>query len=175
MEEVLKWDHELSGTKTFSTGFLILSGRRFESPNLEVQQKVLLKIIDWPTQEYFLCRSLQAKAFEELKTACKLRWKLETSRKKKWNLRFVAEHLALLLVLRRQVEKEKEARLEVVRSTWSDSGGAPKATPLKSALQNLWAVYETSLKLYTQAERDEENMVHHTPSPLTLSAVGRST
>ena len=34
------------------------------------------------------------------------------SRKKKWNVRFVAEHLALLLVLRRQVEKEKEARVE---------------------------------------------------------------
>ncbi len=28
--EVVTWDHESRGTKTFSTGFLILSGRRFE-------------------------------------------------------------------------------------------------------------------------------------------------
>jgi hypothetical protein len=80
---------------------------------LEEQQKILLQIINPPTQEYFLCRSPQAKAFKELKTACKLGWKSETSRKKKWNVRFFAEHLALLLVLRRQVLKEKEAQLEV--------------------------------------------------------------
>ncbi len=35
-----------------------------------------------------------------------------TSRNKKWDVRFVEEHLALLLVLRHQVEKEKEARVE---------------------------------------------------------------
>ena len=105
VEEVLKWDHELRGTKTFSTAFLILSGRRFESPNLEEQQKILLQFIDWPTQEYFLCRAPQAKAFKELKTACELRWKSETSCKKKWKVHFVAEHLALLLVLQRQVQK----------------------------------------------------------------------
>ena len=48
-------------------------------------------------------------------------WKLETSRKKKWNVHFVAEHLALLLVLRRQAEKEKEARPAMMM-------GTPKAT-----------------------------------------------
>ena len=47
----------------------------------------------------------------------------------------------------------------------------PKATPLKRAFQKLWAVYEKSLKLYTQAERDEENMVHRTPS-LSLQLTG---
>jgi len=57
----------------------------------------------------------QARAFEELKIVCKLGWTVSsvTSRKKKWNVHFVAEHLAILLVLRRQVEKEKEARAEV--------------------------------------------------------------
>ena len=54
VEEVLTWDHELRKTKTFSTGFLILSGRRFESPNLAEQQKILLDFIDQPAQEYFL-------------------------------------------------------------------------------------------------------------------------
>jgi hypothetical protein len=108
VEEVVRWDHELCKTKMFLTGFLILSVRRFDSPNLEEQQKILFNFIDQPAQEYFLGRSPQAKAFEELKAACKLGWKSETSRKKKWYVRFVAEHLALLLVLQRQVEKEKE-------------------------------------------------------------------
>jgi hypothetical protein len=46
VEEVVTWDHELRRTKRFSTGFLILSGRRFESPNLDDQQKILLDFID---------------------------------------------------------------------------------------------------------------------------------
>ena len=138
---------------------------------MEEQQKILLQIINRPTQEYFLCRSPQAKAFKELNTACKLGCKSETSRKKKWNVSFVAEHLALLLVLLRQVLKEKEAQLEVDRSSRSDSEGVPKNTPLKCAFRNLWAVYKPSLKLYTKAERDEKNKVQRTPS-LSLQLTG---
>jgi hypothetical protein len=46
VEEVVTWDHELRGTKTFSTGFLILCGHRFDSPNLDEQQKMLYNFID---------------------------------------------------------------------------------------------------------------------------------
>jgi hypothetical protein len=135
VEEVITWDHKLRGTRTFLTGFLILSGRRFDSPNLDEQQKILFNFIDQPAHDYFLSRSQQARAFEELKIVCKLGWKASsvTSRKKKWNVHFVAERLALLLVLRRQVEKEKEAQVKVERSTRSASKGVPKATPLKRA------------------------------------------
>jgi hypothetical protein len=169
VEEVVTWDHKLRGTKTFSTGFLILSGRRFDSPNLDEQPKILFSFINQPAHDYFLSRLQQSRAFGELKIVCKLGWTESsvTSRKKKWNVRFVVEHLAILLVLRRQVEKEKEARVEVERSTRSALKGAPKATPLKRAFQKLWAFYEPSLKLYTQAERDTENVVHRTPSLCT--------
>ncbi len=111
VEEVVTWDYKLCGTKTFSMGLLILSGRRFELPNLAEQQKILLNFIAQPAHDYFLSRLPQARAFEEFKIVCKLGWKTRTvtSRNKKWNVRFVAEHLALLLVLRCQVEKEKEA------------------------------------------------------------------
>ncbi len=114
MEEVVMWDHELRRTKTFLMGLLILSGRRFELPNLAEQQKILLNFIDQPAHDYFLSRLPQAQAFKEFKIVCKLGWKASkvTSRNKKWNVHFVAEHLALLLVLRCQVEKEKEARVE---------------------------------------------------------------
>ncbi len=72
MEEVVTWDHDLRRTKTFSTGFLILSGRRFDSPNLDEQQKMLFSFIDQPAQDYFLSRSQQSRAFKELKIVCKL-------------------------------------------------------------------------------------------------------
>jgi hypothetical protein len=114
VEEVVTMDHKLRRTKTFSIGLLILSGRRFELPNLAEQQKILLNFINQPAHDYFLSRSPQASAFEEFKIVCKLRWKASTvtSRNKKWNVHFVAEHLALLLVLQRQVKKEKEARVK---------------------------------------------------------------
>jgi hypothetical protein len=41
VEEVVQWDRSLSSTKTFKTAVLILSGRKFESPNLESLQKNL--------------------------------------------------------------------------------------------------------------------------------------
>ncbi len=114
VEEVVTWDHELRGTKMFSMGLLILSGCRFELPNLAEQQKILLNFINQPAHDYFLIRLPQARAFKELKNVCKLGWKASTvkSRNKKWNVCFVVEHLALLLVLRCQVKKEKEARVE---------------------------------------------------------------
>jgi hypothetical protein len=37
-----------------------------------------------------------------------LGWKMEGRRKKKWNMRFTVENIALLLVLWKQAEKEKE-------------------------------------------------------------------
>ncbi len=139
VEEVVMWDHELRGTRAFSTGFLILSGRRFDSPNLDEQQKILFNFINQPAHDYFLSRLQQARAFKELKIVCKLGWKASsvTSCKKKWNVHFVAEHLALLLVLQRQVEKEKEAQVKVEQSTRSASKGVPKATPLKRAFRKL--------------------------------------
>jgi hypothetical protein len=114
VEEVLTWDHKLCRTKTFLMGLLILSSRKFELPNLAEQQKILLNFIDQPAHDYFLSRSPQARAFEEFKIVCKLGWKASTVilRNKKWNVHFVVEHLAFLLVLQHQAEKEKEARVE---------------------------------------------------------------
>ena len=58
VEEVVTWDSKLHETKTFLTGFLSLSGRRFDSPNLDEQQRILFSFIDQPAHDYFLSRSL---------------------------------------------------------------------------------------------------------------------
>jgi len=61
VEEVVTWDQELHGTKTFATGFLILSGHKFDSPDLDEQQKMLFSFIGQPDHDYFLSRSQQAR------------------------------------------------------------------------------------------------------------------
>ena len=167
------WDHSLRSSKTFQRAVLILSGRKFKSPSLEAQSKLLLLFLDKPSTDYFKSRSSQAIAFQKIQDACKSGWKTEASRKKKWSVRFVAEHLAFLLVLRKQVEKEKEEREASDRTTRlsSSSKGVPKANNLKRAFRKLWEAYDKPLKLCLQAEREAENVVHRTPS-LCLQLTG---
>lgn len=83
VEEVLQWDKKLRQTKTFMTAVTTLAGRKFESPNLESQQMILLNFLNQPVCDYFWSRSPQVKAFNEIKGACKLGWKMEGMRKKK--------------------------------------------------------------------------------------------
>ncbi len=54
LEEIVQWDCSLCLTKTFQMAVLILSGRKFESPNLESLQKIILMFInDHPCNYYF--------------------------------------------------------------------------------------------------------------------------
>jgi hypothetical protein len=156
VEEIVKWDRDLRATKTFSMVVMILSGCKYDSPKLDVQQKNLLYFIDQPAIKYFRLGSPQVMAFKELKNLCYAGWKTETSRKKKWTISFVAETLALLLVLHSQTEKEKEqwenelaAQSALAKSTKSRTPkatalkrGTPKATALKCASWKLWNTYQ---------------------------------
>ena len=67
----------------------------------------------------------------------------EALRKKKWSVHFFAEHLAFLLVLRKQVEKEKEVQEASNRTIRSSlpSKGVPKANDLNRAFCKLWEGY----------------------------------
>jgi hypothetical protein len=78
--------------KIFKMAVFILSGRKFESPNLE-------SFINEPTSDYFKKKSSHATAFENIQAACKAGWKSEATRKKKWSVRFTTEHLAFMQVL----------------------------------------------------------------------------
>ena len=108
VEEIVKWDACLQKTKTSSTADLILVGRKYGSPLLDKQQTLLLNFVNHPVEDYFRQNSLQAKVFAEIMTICKAGWNAETLLKKKWTAHFVAENLALLLVIHREVEKDKE-------------------------------------------------------------------
>ncbi len=65
--------------------------RKFKSPNLESLLKILLMFIaDHSCNYYFKRMSPQATAFQNSQATCKVGWKTEVSRKKKWTVRFVA-------------------------------------------------------------------------------------
>jgi hypothetical protein len=113
---------------------LILVGRKYGSPLLDKQRTLLLNFVNHLVEDYFCQNSLQAKAFAKIMTICKAGWNAETLLKKKCTAHFVAENLALLLVISREVEKDKETRRAEVTNradTWSGSApgtGVPKAT-----------------------------------------------
>jgi hypothetical protein len=67
---------------------------------------LLLNFVNQPAEDYCRQNSLQAKALGKIMNICKAGWKSELLRKKKWTVRFMAENLALLLVIRQQVEKD---------------------------------------------------------------------
>jgi hypothetical protein len=61
-------------------------------------------------QEFFLNGSRQIKNFQLLMKACRFPALSKTSCAKKWRSNFVADKLAILLVLRQQVMDEREER-----------------------------------------------------------------
>jgi hypothetical protein len=75
VEEVVQWNQELRRTKTFLTAVLILSGRRFESPNLELQKKVLHNFND-QTHSGLLPEQVSA-GKAKIIVSCKLGWVLD--------------------------------------------------------------------------------------------------
>jgi hypothetical protein len=98
VEKNFQWDCSLCSVKTFQTAVLILSGYKFESPNLKLLQKILLMFIaDHSCNYYFKRRSPQATAFGNIQAACKVGWNTEASHKKKWTVRVVAECLKVFL------------------------------------------------------------------------------
>jgi hypothetical protein len=112
----------------------------------------------------------QATAFENIILDCKVGWKTEPARNKKWNVRFVAKQLALLLMLRQQVKKAKEmaccdaAQQRTFCSESASGGGVPKNNSLKQAFNKLWNAYKNPLRNYVVAKKKKDNAIYRTPS-----------
>jgi hypothetical protein len=86
-------------------------------------------------------------------------------------VRFTAEHLEFLLVLQKQVKNEKDAQEEANERTTRSSTGVPKANNPMRAFRKLETAYKNPLKLYVNALKEAENVVHRTPS-LCLQLTG---
>jgi hypothetical protein len=69
---------------------------------------MLLNIVSRPLEEYFLRGTRQAEDFQLLKKQCYAEWMSALNHSRVWTVPYMAEKLALLLVLRDQVDNEKK-------------------------------------------------------------------
>ena len=89
---------------------------------------MLLNIVNRPSEEYFLHGSQQAKDFSLLKKQCFSGWTTVAARVRIWTEPYTSEKLALLLVLRDQVNSAKK-----VRASPRAGGVIPQMTDLKAS------------------------------------------
>ena len=115
---VVQWDAQLKLSLVYEPAFDIFSGKAHKSPPLDTKRTMLLDITSRPFEEYFLCGTIQAADFEKLKKQCFTGWTCTSARNRVWTMAYTAEKLALLLVIREQVDSEKKVRAS------SRAGGA---------------------------------------------------
>jgi predicted alpha/beta hydrolase len=94
----------------YKVTYFIFSCRKFDSPSLAVMRDWLEIFVSESQQDFFLNGSRQIENFQLLMKACRFPALSKTSRAKKWTSDFVADKLAILLVLRQQGIDEREER-----------------------------------------------------------------
>jgi len=92
---------------------------------------MLLNIVNRPSEEFFLHGFQQAKDFALLKKQCFLGWTTVAACVRIWTVPYTSEKLALLLVLRDQVNSAKKVRVS------PRAGVMPQMTDLKRAMCDL--------------------------------------
>ena len=151
VQVVVQWDAQLKLSLVYKPAFDIFSGKAHKSPPLDTKRTMLLDITSRPFEEYFLRGTIQAADFEKLKKQCFTGWTCTSARNRIWTMVYTAEKLALLLVLREQVDSKKKVRAS------SRAGGASATNDLKRAFAKLYAAYDKSLQSYLEAKRTEAN------------------
>ena len=107
---VVPWETLLKQHPVYNPAFSIFSGKAHKAPPLDKKRTMLLNIVSQPVEGYFLCGTSQADDFKRLKKQCHAGWTSESCRNKLWTVLYSVEKLALLLVLREQVDMEKKVR-----------------------------------------------------------------
>ncbi len=110
VQVVTLWDKEARNEDIYKVAYSIFSRKRFDSPSLTVMRVWLVIFVAKLPQDFFLNGSRQIENFKLLMNACRFPTLSKKSRAKKWTCNFVADKLAILLVLRQQVMDEREER-----------------------------------------------------------------
>ncbi len=110
VQVVVPWDAQLKLSPIYVSAFDIFSGKAHKSPPLDMKRDMLQNIVSRPSEEYFLSNTSQATDFSKLKKQCRAGWTSMSGRNRVWTMAYTAEKLALLLVLREQVDSEKKVR-----------------------------------------------------------------
>jgi hypothetical protein len=158
VEVVVPWDIPLKQSPIYISALEIFSGKAHEAPPIDKKKTMLLNIVNFTSEEYFLRGSQQAKDFELLKKQCFANWTSVSARARVWTVPYTAEKLALLLVLRNQVDSAKKVRAS------PRAGATPQMTDLKRAMRNLSGSYDNSLTSYTEMKQAEANKSVRLPS-----------
>jgi hypothetical protein len=110
VEAVVLWDALLKRSQVYGSAFDIFSGKAHKAPNIDTKHTLLLDIISRPSDEYFIRGSRQAKDLQRLKKLYYAGWVTASACVRVWTVPYTAEKLALLLVLRDQVDSEEKVR-----------------------------------------------------------------
>ncbi len=142
VEVLVSWEALLKQSPVYEPAYDIFCGRAHKSPPMDKKRTMLLNIVSQPLEEYFLHGTRQAEDFQLLKKQCYAGWMSASNRSRVWTVPYMAEKLALLLILCDQVDSKKKVRAS------SCVGKASPMNDLKQAFRELFAAYSTSLKSY---------------------------
>ena len=110
VQVVTLWDKEARKEDIYKIAYCIFTGRKFGSPSVIAMREWLEIFLTEPPQDFFLNGSKQIHNFNLLMKACRMPTLSKTSHLKKWTTDFLADKLAILLVLCWQVFDEREER-----------------------------------------------------------------
>jgi hypothetical protein len=145
---VVSWEALLKQSPVYKSVLNIFSGKAHKAPLLDVKRTMLLNIISWPWEEYFLHGSSQADDFMALKKQSYAGWTSVSNCARVWTVPYTAKKLTPLLVLRDQVDSEKKISA-------SPHGGVAPMNALKRAFKDLITAYAKSLASYHKTKRAE--------------------
>jgi hypothetical protein len=147
------WDREARKEVMYKIAYSIFLGRKYDPPSLSDMRDWLTVFVTESPPDFFLNGSKQLENFTLLMQVSRMSNLSRTTRQKKWTLDFVADKLAILLVLRQQVVDERESR----KMSGAVGHHAQKRTKLRQLFSALHAKYLKCELLYAEDQRQEVN------------------
>ncbi len=107
---VTLWDREARKEDLYKITYSIFLGRKHGSPSLSDMRNWLTVFVTESPLNFFLNGSKQLENFTLLMEVSRMSNLSKTLHQKKWTLNFVADKLAILLILCQQVVDKRESR-----------------------------------------------------------------
>ena len=157
---VTLWDREARKEDLYKIAYSIFLERKYDSPSLPDMRDWLTVFVTEPLEDFFLNDSKQLENFKLLMQVSRMSNLSKTSCQKKWTSDFVADKLAILLVLCQQVVDERESwKMSSVIGHY-----AQPRTKLRRIFSTLHAKYLECELLYAEDQRQDVNRQEQTPS-----------
>ena len=157
---VTLWDREARKEDLYKIAYSIFSERKYDSPSLPDMRDWLTVFVTKPLEDFFLNDSKQLENFKLLMQVFRMSNLSKTSCQKKWTSDFVADKLAILLVLCQQVVDERESwKMSSVIGHY-----AQPRTKLRRSFAALHTKYLKCELIYAKDQCQEVNRQEHTPS-----------